>query len=321
MQTALAPRRPARAAKVGAAVLAVLAVAGLFGYLIRPGASGDSGRAGDVSSAIAEAEVGQPAPAPTQFEAASDQSISSSNRSSQSEALPEISAAAIPGDVSRVIRTADLTVVIGRDGFADAFQSATLVAERLGGFVTYSNAQERSGTLTIRVPADDFNIARAELKDLGVRTQSESIQGQDVTAEFVDLKARLEILQARKDALVTLLHDASTLPTILRLQNEVDGVLTQIEQLKGQVHLINDQASLATITVTMREEGVTGPAPVDTPSLVQAWRSAVAGTVQVLAFVIVGLGYLLPIAAFGAVAWMVTRTVRGRRKTPAATQG
>jgi hypothetical protein len=68
----------------------------------------------------------------------------------------------------------------------------------------------------MRIPARSFDAARRGLKDLGIRVERESIQGQDVTAQFVDLKARLEILQARKDALLNLLHKASSLDAILR---------------------------------------------------------------------------------------------------------
>ncbi|HUK61963.1 MAG TPA: DUF4349 domain-containing protein, partial [Dongiaceae bacterium] len=191
------------------------------------------------------------------------------------------------------------------------------IATSLGGFVESSDALTRSGTITIRVPASKFDRARAQLTALGVQTVHQEIHGQDVTAQYIDLKARLQILQARKDALVTLLHKATSLSTILRLQNAVDDVLTQIEQLKGHIHLLNNEAALATITLSMREQGArTGPVPVR-PSLGDAWASAVAGFLRVVSFVVIGLGYVLPLAAIGAgVAWVVFR-VR-RRPGPAA---
>jgi hypothetical protein len=221
-------------------------------------------------------------------------------------------------DVSKVVKTAELSIVVAPSSFASRFQAATEIADDLGGFVQSSSEAARSGRLVMRVPARSFNAARRELKALGVSVAHESIEGQDVTAQFVDLKARLEILQARKDALVTLLHRATTLETILRLQNVVDDVLTRIEELKGQVSLINDQTSKATISVTMREKGVALAPPVETPSLGSALSHGVAGFLSVVYLVVVGLGYLVPLAIIALLSWLIVRASRRRQASSAA---
>jgi hypothetical protein len=163
----------------------------------------------------------------------------------------------------------------------------------------------------MRVPAKYFNRARGLLKELGVRTVRDSIHGTDVTAEFVDLKARLEILQARREALTTLLRQANSLEEILRLTNAVDDVLIRIEELKGRVKLINDQTSKATIGVELHEEGVT-PQDDDGASIVGAWSSSIEGFLRVVGAIVIGIGYLLPLVLLAGLGWVVVRSTRRR---------
>ena len=221
-------------------------------------------------------------------------------------------------EVSKVVKTADLSIVVAPSSFPARFQAATELADELGGFVQSSSEGARSGHLVMRVPARSFNAARRELKALGVSVARETIDGQDVTAQFVDLKARLEILQARKDALLALLHRATTLEAILRLQNVVDDVLTRIEELKGQINLINDQTSNATISVTMREKGVQLTPRVDKPSLGSALSHGVAGFLSVVYLIVVGLGYLVPLGILALFAWLVVRMSRRRQASSAS---
>src|SRR3954470_10136525 len=58
-----------------------------------------------------------------------------------------------------VIKTARLSLEVGKDGFADAAERATEIAGEDGGFVESSSSQGsdvRSGRLTLRIPVDRF---------------------------------------------------------------------------------------------------------------------------------------------------------------------
>ncbi|MEX2101779.1 MAG: DUF4349 domain-containing protein [Actinomycetota bacterium] len=318
--------------KVGAAAAAFLTVAGIVGTQVTGG--GGEGDAASTSAALTpEREALQSAPAPEDqsafgsdrsrvgnvseegapvlegYDAAYDQAETGGGGSGAVEDIP--GAAGIPGEFSKVIKTADLSVQIPRDTFGDRFQQASLIAEDLGGFVTTQSAGVRSGSLVMRVPARYFNRARGLLKDLGIRTDRDAIQSADVTAEFLDLKARLEILQARRTALTTLLRKANSLEEILRLTSAVDDVLIRIEELKGRVNLINDQTSKATISVELHEEGVE-PQGDDEASILDAWTSSIDGFIRVVGAIVIGVGYMLPLLVLGAIGWFVARSMRRR---------
>src|SRR5262245_20943533 len=110
-------------------------------------------------------------------------------------APPPVEEPGTPGDLSKIIRDGRIGIVVSNGSFADAVGDLTLIAERHGGFILSSTTNaDRSGTFVLRIPATRFDRARQEIRDLGLRVRFEQIKGEDVTAEFIDNRARLRIL-------------------------------------------------------------------------------------------------------------------------------
>lgn len=217
-----------------------------------------------------------------------------------------------PPPVSRVIRTAELSVVIPRDAFDERFGQAVDVAEGQGGFVADSRSRNRSGSLTLRVPAANFDQTLHALRALGT-VEVESVHGEDVTADYVDLHANLRIARARREVLLGLMADAVSIEQTIRVQNALDETQLRIEQLQGQLRLLDDRTSLATIGLRLREQGVEPESEVEKASIPNAFERAAAGFVGVIAAIVIGLGYLLPLLALGLLVWFVVVRVQRRR--------
>lgn len=216
-----------------------------------------------------------------------------------------------PG-ITRVIRTAELGVVIPRESFDDRFAEAAEAADANGGFVATSTTRERSGTLTVRVPAANFDETLRALRELG-EIEVQTIQGRDVTADYVDLRARMRIAKARREVLLGLMEEATSIEQTIRVQNALDDTQLRIEELQGQLRFLDDRTSLATIRVQLREEGVEPSEDVDRPSIPNAFERSVAGFVGVIAGVVVGLGYVIPVALIALAAWFIVSRIRRRR--------
>ena len=202
-------------------------------------------------------------------------------------------------------------MIIPRDSFDDRFAAVVDAAEDNRGFVAESRSRERAGTLTVRVPSARFDETLRAIRDLGT-VSVESVRGRDVTAEYVDLRARLRIEKSRREVLLRLMDRAESIEQTIRVRNALDETQLRIEQIQGQLRLLNDQTSFATITVDLREEGVA--ADVEAASIPNAFERAGAGFVGVIAAIIIGLGYLLPVVAIGLVIWFVVVQVRRRRR-------
>jgi hypothetical protein len=223
-----------------------------------------------------------------------------------------------------VVKTADLTVQVRDGAFDDAFTDATMIASKYGGYVessSMSGTERRSGSLLIRVPSARFDEAMRDLRGLGV-VKGQSVSGQDVTSQFVDLDARLRTWEAQEAVLLDLMSQATTIDQTMRVQRELQDVQYRIEQIKGQLRMLENQTDLATISLSLSEPGavvVTAQEHEGTPSLAEAWREAVDGFLSVAYATIVGLGYLVPITLLGLFAWLVYRRVARRPVAPGST--
>jgi hypothetical protein len=216
-----------------------------------------------------------------------------------------------PGASIRVIRTAEIGLQIPRNAFDEVFGDAADVASDHDGFVQDSTTRERSGELTMRVPAASFGEALADLRDLG-EVQLQRIEGRDVTAEYVDLRARLRIVKARREVLLRLMDEATTIEQTIRVLNALDETQLRIEQIQGEINLLDDRTSLATIRVSLQEEGAQPEEDVERASLPNAVERSIAGFVGVIAAIVVGLGYLIPLMVISLAAWFVWSRIQRR---------
>jgi Domain of unknown function (DUF4349) len=300
------PRRWVPSTGMVAAVVGVLVAAGLIGLIARTGGFGsdEADRGGSTGAASATGATGSTGGATTPQHAVEEPGLGD---------LPVDSGgnASAPA-VTRVIRTAELSVVIPRDAFDDRFGEAVDVAEEQGGFVADSTSRNRSGSLTVRVPAANFDETLHALRALGT-VEVEAVHGRDVTADYVDLHANLRIARARREVLLGLMADAVSIEQTIRVQNALDETQLRIEQLQGQLRLLDDRTSLATIGLRLREQGVEPGSEVEKASIPNAFERAAAGFVGVIAAIVIGLGYLLPLAVLGLAVWFVVDRVRRRR--------
>jgi Domain of unknown function (DUF4349) len=222
------------------------------------------------------------------------------------------------GDLTKIIRDGRIGIVIADGSFSKGVAGVTQIAKRNGGFVLESSSRdERSGALTLRIPAKRFDDTMLALRGLAGQLEGQvefqDITGQDVTAEFIDLGARLEILQDRRDLLRDIQAEATSSSEILRLAALIDETTLQIENIQGRLNFLKDQVAEATIKVEMRERDVEradpGPEP-ENPSIADSFELAVQGFLRIVGAIVVGLGYLIPLAVVGLLVWVVVRLVR-----------
>jgi hypothetical protein len=166
----------------------------------------------------------------------------------------------------------------------------------------------------VRVPADGFGRTLAQLEDLG-DVQQEHVSGRDVTQEFVDLQARLRNFTAQEAVLLRLMDRSVSVADTIRVQSHLQGVQLEIERLRGRIRFLEDQTDMSTITVNFEEAGA--PAP-RTGTIEKAWERAVDAAFAVVSAVIVGAGFVVPIALMIGVAFLVAGWVRPRLGSPSS---
>lgn len=222
------------------------------------------------------------------------------------------SATEIPALGPSVIKTADLAIVVEHGEFQDAFQAVVDVAQKKGGFVlsSYTDGYDsRSGSVTLRVPAEAFASTLGEISALGTEKRKE-ITGEDVSEEFIDLEARLRNLSAQEAVILGLMRRASTIEGTIRVQNELTGIQLEIERLRGRLRYLEDQTALSTISVDLREAGAGAPQVAGT--LERAWDVGRDTTSAIVAGILIGGAAAAPIAIVLLLLFLAFRWVRPR---------
>jgi hypothetical protein len=267
-------------------------------------------------TAAARATTGNDLRAPVPIQ---DQAFSSVGAAGGGSAAPVAASPAtntVAPAQARVVKTASLELSVRtNDLVTQATAEANHIADAHGGYVASSDSfkgKNRQTTLTLRVPAANYDDALRQLRRLG-KVTDESLGGKDVTGTLVDLDARLRSLRAQEDALNALVAKARTVGETLQVAQAASEVRMQIEQLAAQQAQLADQADLATIKVHILGPHVAldSTAAQSDPLLVTSLRRSVAGALAVVGGVIVVVGYALPIAALVLLAYF------GRRLTSA----
>jgi len=221
---------------VAAGMAAFLAIAGGIGYFATRGSYADARltakAGGRISWNVTAPDTGtqhlslHDVPGPVA--SASPAPDESRGRST----LPGISSPAGPIVGPSIVKTAELSVRVAKGSFDRQFAKATEIAGASGGYVATSsveNGRTHSGTITIRVPADRFEGVLNELRNLG-HVDRASISGQDVTAKFVDLAARLHNSQDKVVVLRRLLAKAPSVAATLRVSNALSSAELEVEE-------------------------------------------------------------------------------------------
>lgn len=233
---------------------------------------------------------------------------------------------AIPGQPQLIVYTGSLNLEVA-DVDAAVSQAEALI-KGLGGHVADSRANDtgkgKSADVTYRIPAERWSEALSGLKGLAKRVVDEQTSSEDVTAQVVDLDARLSNLSATEAALQGIMAKATTITDILKVQSELTQVQGDIESMTAQRDLLANQAALATLEV-----GFNPPPVAEVTQASSGWDlgkeidNALASLVRIgqgalsllIWLLIVVLPVLIPVVI---VIWIINRLyVRWRRTHPA----
>ncbi len=160
-----------------------------------------------------------------------------------------------PGTASLrlVIKNAEMNVLVS--DVDQALPRVTQMAADYGGYVvssqTWDEGEYKRAALQLAVPSAQFEAALNQLRGLGVKVLHESASGQDVSAEYVDLRSRLTNLEATAARVREFLAQAKTVEESLRVNQQLSELEAQIEQVKGQMQYYEGRAAFSTIALTL----------------------------------------------------------------------
>lgn len=223
-----------------------------------------------------------------------------------STGLPSYEAAPAPNVKDRlVVKNSTLSLLVNE--VANVQKQIIQKTESLGGYMVDSNLNSpegiKSGNVTVRIPAKKLEEALDFFRSLSIRVVSENLTGYDVTDQYVDIQARLEILNKTKAKFEEILNKAATVSEMMEVQRSLISLQDQIDSLKGQEDYLVKNADNARITVYLSTDELSLPYA---PS--QPWRPTVIfkQAVRSLVGALRGLGTLMIWIVVFSVIWLPT---------------
>jgi hypothetical protein len=225
----------------------------------------------------------------------------------------------------KIVRTGQLALSV--EAFEPVREKLDALVAAAHAFVADSQVVHVQGratlaTIVLRVPTDGYEGLVAQLGKLGT-IDSESSKADDVTDQWVDVTARLTNARKLEGRLIELAaKDAGNVSQLLEVESKLGEVREEIERYEGQLHVLDDQVSLSTLTLH-----VSTLAPFVAPvqptfggaagrALARSWQD-VCDAARSLALGAIGALPWLPLGAAAFLGFRYARR-RVRRALPAA---
>jgi hypothetical protein len=218
----------------------------------------------------------------------------------------------------KVVTNSNLSLVV--TDVKKAINDIKVHTKGLGGYMVDSSqtAPEglATGSITVRVPSDQLDIALDYLSDIAVKVVSERITGTDITDEYVDVEARLKTLRGTKVRYESILDKAEDVDDIMRVTQQILYIQDQIDRLMGQLTYMDATSSSSLITIYLSTDEFELPYSPEQP-----WRPkvvfkyAVRSLVQTLREVGSSLIWALTYAVIWVPILIIVLIIRKKQKT------
>jgi len=226
-----------------------------------------------------------------------------------------------PLDAQRdVVKTASMTITVSNT--SEAADKAAVLVENADGRV--DSRSEDAGSerglartsVVLRVPVAKLDGVVRELKTLG-KVQTAETTSEDVTAQRVDLDARIKALQTSVDRLLAIMRDAKDPDALIKAEGALSERQADLDSLRAQRDQLGDRIDYSTVNVTFVAEQIGGPAPKQyegfTGQIERGWDALVS----VLGNLVLLFGLLLPwlgaLTVAAGIVYGVVRLARARR--------
>jgi hypothetical protein len=155
----------------------------------------------------------------------------------------------------QVIRTGSLDI-IASDPSQVAEQLRNLAAH-LSGFVVSSSVSgsdegTRAALVSIRIPSEYFDEARAQVRKIAKTVEQDSIEARDVTRESVNQEAALRNARAEEEQYLAILKRAAAVKDVLEVSSKLAEVRGRIDELESDLRLLHHQAEMSLLTINIR---------------------------------------------------------------------
>lgn len=155
-----------------------------------------------------------------------------------------------------IIRNAQLSLQV--NDLPKSMDAIIQLADHSGGYVVNSELNQdsiygggSSAQIRIRVPASGLNNVLQSLKGLATKVTQESISGEDITQQYVNLESELKNLQVTKEQLTKIMQNAKKTSDVLLVFQELSDTQRKIDLTEGQIKYFSESVAFSLITIDL----------------------------------------------------------------------
>jgi hypothetical protein len=224
----------------------------------------------------------------------------------------------------KIIKNADMSIYVEK--FDEKVDEIINLVDDLGGYIENSQIEgsksadsSRRAYMTLRIPQAQLTNALDRLKAMG-RVNSQRLGGENITDAYYDTDARVRNLVQQEQRLLEILNMAKNVDEVLRIENELNRVRTDIDVLTGQLSAWDKMVEMSLVNLSLIEQEPSKE-KLGTVTLQELSRRGKQGfiaainlSLNMLASLAEIIGALLPIAIIVGVLFLIIKGFTNRKK-------
>jgi hypothetical protein len=154
----------------------------------------------------------------------------------------------------KIIKEGDIRFETGN--VAETRKQIISSLKHLGGYAeddsetTYGGLGSKEYTLSIRIPAKNFDAFLGTVSSTATKIDSRNIRIKDVTTQFIDTKARLDNKLQLEKRYLNLLGKAGKMRDLLDIEEKLTEIRSDIEATQGQLNYMSKQVEYSSLIIT-----------------------------------------------------------------------
>ena len=168
--------------------------------------------------------------------------------------------------------------------------------------------------IRLRVPNEKLNDAIDALKKISSKILSENIYTNDVTEEFIDVEAKLNIMKSTEKRFKDLLNEANNVEEVLQVEKELMRIRGEIDSLEGRLGYLSQTTDTSEINLSINEEvPITGEKWSFSESLSSALKN-LSSFAKSFANLLINLVVFIPVIIVILIIAIIIRIIIKKRK-------
>lgn len=140
------------------------------------------------------------------------------------------------------------------DDLQQTKQQIISLIKKYGGYIAADNQNAYGNTktinLSVRIPAQHFDTILSGIAKNVEKFDNKEIRISDVTAEFLDVEARLKNKKELDKKYLEILQKAKSVQDILNVERELGKLREEIESTEGRLKYLKNQVAFSTLNIS-----------------------------------------------------------------------